>query len=116
MLKLNDVGVAALAVGLIEGLSSTRKLEDFPEESIQKAFGQAKSRAEAIEAGAEEIPEISEDSLQTIGFIMSVQLGLVQLGFGVEEAPFVKEGFIAGANSADQSPWHCDGSPSLVRR
>jgi FKBP-type peptidyl-prolyl cis-trans isomerase len=104
MLKLDDPGVAAFAVGLLEGLTSEKKLEDISQESIEEAFGQAQARAEAIEAEAEEIPEISADASQIIGFVMAVQSGLIQLGFGPVEAPMIKKGFVEGANMTEADP------------
>lgn len=104
MLQLDDSGIAAITAGLIDGLTGAKKLEDFPQESMQEAFAEAKARAEAIEAEAEEIPEITQDSLKKIGFIMVMQSGLTQLGFGAEEAPLIQKGFINGAITTEPDP------------
>ena len=104
MLKLDDAGIAALTNGLMDGLSGAKTLDDFPEERIRQVFGQVQKRAEAIEAGSEEIPVIKEDALQVMGFIIALQSGLVQLEFDAEEVPFIKKGFIAGANATEADP------------
>ncbi len=104
VLDLNDLEVAALANGLVEALNGVKTLDDFPEERIQQAFDQAQKRADAIESESEEIPEFKEADLKIIGFIMALQSGLIQLGFESDEVPFIKKGFIAGANKTEPDP------------
>ena len=104
MLELDDSGVASLTTGLVDGLTGDMRLEDVPQKFIQEAFLQAQARAEAIEAGSEEIPEIDEGALRTIGFVMANQSGLLQLGFGAEDADLIKKGFIKSANIKEPEP------------
>lgn len=99
-LKLNDTEIALLAKGLVDGLSSVKKLEDFDEAFIQKSLGQAQSRAEAIDNASEEIPGIEENALEVLGFVIAMQSGLAQLGFGAEDIPSIEKGFISGADPA----------------
>ena len=103
-LNLSDLEIAAIAEGLTAGLTGEKNFDDYSPESIQEAFAEAQARALAIESGAEEIPSISNDSLTKIGLVMVVQSGLVQLGFGAEEAAAINKGFIDGANSTDADP------------
>lgn len=103
-LKLDEAGVAALAAGLNQGLSGEVNIQDFPQEVMAAAFGQAQARAEAVEAGTAELPAISEDSLQKIGLVMVAQSGLAQLGFGADDAAAITKGFIAGASATTPDP------------
>lgn len=100
-LGLNDSQITMLATVLSEGLKGEKKLEDITQESIQEAFTQAQKRAEALESEAEEIPEISDDSLQAIGLVMLRQSSLSQLGFGAEDADSIIKGFVAGAREGE---------------
>ncbi len=103
-LGLDDSQITTLATVLLEGLKGEKKLEDIAQESIQEAFTQAQKRAEALESGAEEVPEISDDSLQAIGLVMLRQSGLSQLGFGAEDADSIIKGFIAGSRVGEPDP------------
>jgi FKBP-type peptidyl-prolyl cis-trans isomerase FkpA len=103
-LKLDEAGIAALAGGLQKGLAGELTLQDFPQEAMQAAFGQAQARAEAVEAGTAELPAIDIDSLQKIGLVMVEQSGLAQLGFGADDAAAITKGFIAGANATTPDP------------
>ena len=106
-LKLDEAGIAALAKGLNEGLSGEANLEDFPQETVQAAFAQAQARAEAIQADVvdadadDALPAMDAESLQAIGFVMVAQSGLVQLGFGADDAAMISKGFIAGASATE---------------
>jgi peptidylprolyl isomerase len=77
---------------------------ELPQEEVEAAFGQAQARAEAVQAGSEELPEISAASLEKIGVVIVMQSGLEQLGFGADEAGLIKKGFIAGAGDAEPDP------------
>jgi FKBP-type peptidyl-prolyl cis-trans isomerase len=101
-LKLDQEAIAAIADGVQEGLSGTMKMDD--QAAMQDAFGQAQARADALEAGAEEIPEIDAEALRTIGLVMATQTGLEQLGFGPDDAAAIAKGFIAGANATEVDP------------
>ncbi len=103
-LDLSDAEVAIISDGLVAGLSGTKSFEDMPQESIQASFLQAQNRFQAIEEELEEIPSISEDSLQTMGFVMAMQSRLNDLGFGAEEIPLINQGFLEGANLSEPSP------------
>ena len=101
-LQLDDAGVEALAEGLETGLTGEFDLRSFEQSEIEAAFAEAQARAEALEAGAEEIPAISAASLKKIGAVIVLQSGLQQLGFGSEEAGKIRKGFTKGAT--DQAP------------
>ncbi len=99
-LELDQEAIAAIADGLQKGLSGTMKIEDQDQAAMQAAFGQAQARAEALQAGAEEIPEIDTEALRAIGLVMVTQTGLKQLGFGPDDAATIAKGFIAGASAS----------------
>ena len=103
-LKLDQVGIAAMAVGLGKGLSGELTIQDFPQDAMQAAFGQAQARAEAVQAEEAELPAIDPDGLEVIGLAMVAQSGLAQLGFGAEDASAITKGFIAGASVAEPDP------------
>jgi len=101
-LELDEEAIAAIADGVQKGLSGTLKVED--QAAMQDAFGQAQARGDALEAGAEEIPEIDTESLRMIGLVMATQTGLDQLGFGANDAAAIARGFVAGANATEVDP------------
>ena len=103
-LKLDQVGIAAMAVGLGKCLSGELTIQDFPQDAMQAAFGQAQARAEAVQAEEAELPAIDPDGLEVIGLAMVAQSGLAQLGFGAEDASAIVKGFIAGASVAEPDP------------
>ncbi len=103
-LELDQEAIAAIADGLQKGLSGTMKMEDQDQAALQAAFGQAQARAEALQAGAEEIPEIDTEALRAIGLVMVTQTGLKQLGFGPDDAATIAKGFIAGASATEIDP------------
>jgi len=47
-LQLDEAGIIAMAVGLGKGLSGELTIQDFPQDVMQAAFGQAQARAEAV--------------------------------------------------------------------
>lgn len=98
-LELDDSAIGLLAQGLLKGLNGEIDMEDISQESIEDAFDQARLRAEALEEEAEELPEISESALQTIGVVMLEQSGLAYLGFGAEDADLIINGFITGSRT-----------------
>ena len=104
VLNLSDAEIAIIADALVEGLNGAKDFENISQESIQKSFVQAQARAEAIESGLEEIPSISESSLQTIGFVIAMQSRLTELGFGPKEIPLIQKGFIQGATLSEPTP------------
>ena len=103
-LQLDQEAIAAIADGVQKSLSGTMKLADQDQAAMQAAFGQAQARADALEAGAEEIPEIDTEALRAIGLVMVTQTGLEQLGFGPDDAATIAKGFIAGANATEVDP------------
>ena len=103
-LKLDAAGIAAMAGGLQKGLASEVNPQDFPQEAMQAAFGQAQARAEAVQAEAAELPAITPDALDKIGMVMVLQSGLAQLGFGADDAELIAKGFIAGALATAMDP------------
>lgn len=103
-LELDQEAIAAVADGVKKGLSGTMKMEDQDQAAMQAAFGQAQARAEALQAGAEEIPEIDTEALRAIGLLMATQTGLLQLGFGADDAATIAKGFIAGASATEMDP------------
>ena len=103
-LELDQEAIAAIADGVQKGLSGTMKMEDQDQAAMQAAFGQAQARADALEAGAEEIPAIDTDALRMIGLVMATQTGLEQLGFGPDDAATIAKGFIAGASATEIDP------------
>jgi len=54
--------IATIADGVHKGVSGTTKMEDLEQTAIQTAFGQAQARSDALQAGAEEIPEIDTEA------------------------------------------------------
>jgi len=103
-LELDQEAIAAMADGVQKGVSGTMDMADQDQAAIQAAFGQAQARAEALQTGAEEIPEIDTESLQAIGLVMVAQTGLTQLGFGADDADTIARGFLAGANASELEP------------
>ncbi len=103
-LQLDEGAIAALADGLRGALAGEIDLMEFPEEALQAAFGQAQARAEAVQGGVDELPEISADALNKIGAVIVAQSGLEPLGFGAKEADLIKKGFVAGANDSEPDP------------
>ncbi len=103
-LQLDDAGVAELASGLRKSLSGEINIEELPQPAVEKAFAEAQARAEAAQAGSDDLPAFSEGSLEKIGVVMALQSGLSQLGFGPEEADTIHKGFLEGAKAAGMSP------------
>lgn len=103
-LQLDEAGVAALAEGLQKGIAGELNLQDFPQAVMQAAFAQAGARAQAVQAGTAELPAIDADALQKIGLVMVAQSGLVELGFGADDAAGLTKGFIAGASATEVDP------------
>ncbi|MBT4758221.1 MAG: hypothetical protein HOO08_07510, partial [Opitutae bacterium] len=103
-LKLDAAGITAMAGGLQKGLASEVNPQDFPQEAMQAAFGQAQARAEAVQAEAVELPAITPDALDKIGMVMVMQSGLAQLGFGAADAELIAKGFTAGALATEMDP------------
>ena len=103
-LKLDQEAIATIADGVQKGFSGTMDIEDLDPAAIQAAFGQAQARSEALQAEAEEIPEIDTEALRAIGLAMIPQTGLKQLGFGPDNAATIAKGFIAGANATVTDP------------
>lgn len=103
-LQLEEGDIATLADGLHNGLTGEIDIMEFAEEEVEAAFGQAQARAEAVDAGSEELPPISADALNKIGAVIVIQSGLQQLGFGPDEADLIKAGFVSGANDTEPDP------------
>jgi FKBP-type peptidyl-prolyl cis-trans isomerase len=103
-LKLDAAGIAALVGGLQKGLVAEMNPQDFSQEAMQAAFGQAQARAEAVQAEATELPAITLDALDKIGMVMVMQSGLSQLGFGAADAELIAKGFTAGALATEIDP------------
>ena len=103
-LQLNQASIAALAEGLRKSLNGEINIMKLPQEEVEVAFGQAQARAEAAQAGTEELPPISAASLEKIGVAIVMQSGLQQLGFGVEEAVLIQKGFVKGAGDSTPDP------------
>lgn len=103
-LQLEEGDIATLADGLHNGLTGEIDIMEFAEEEVEAAFGQAQARAEAVDAGNEELPAISADALHKIGAVIVIQSGLQQLGFGPDEAELIKAGFVSGANDTEPDP------------
>jgi FKBP-type peptidyl-prolyl cis-trans isomerase len=112
-LQLDDAGIAALADGLQKGLAGKLKLQDFPQAVMQAAFAQAGARAQAVQAGTAELPAIDTEALQQIGLVMVAQSGLVELGFGADDAAGLTTGFIAGASATEVDPAMQTKMPAL---
>ena len=103
-LQLDEAGIIAMAVGLGKGLSGELTIQDFPQDAMQAAFGQAQARAEAVQAEEAELPAIDPDGLEVIGLAMVAQSGLAQLGFGADDASAIVKGFITGASVTEPDP------------
>jgi FKBP-type peptidyl-prolyl cis-trans isomerase len=103
-LELDQEALATVADGVQKGVSETMNIEDLEQTAIQAAFGQAQARVEALQTGAEEIPEIDTEALRAIGIVMVTQTGLKQLGFGPDDAATIAKGFIAGASATEVDP------------
>jgi peptidylprolyl isomerase len=100
-LQLDAAAVQSLADGLLKGLTGELDLMALEQTEVEAAFAAAQARAEAVQAAAEELPEISPDALEKIGAVIVVQSGLQQLGFGADEAASIRTGFVAGAMDAE---------------
>lgn len=103
-LGLDKAQVEVLADGLKKGLTGELNIMEFPRPEVEAAFGEAQARAEATQAGAEELPAISNGALEKIGAVMVMQSGLQQLGFGAEEAGALRTGFVDGALATEMDP------------
>ena len=103
-LELDQEAIATIADGLQQGLSGTMKMEDQDQAALQAAFGQAQARSNALQAGAEDIPEIDTEALRAIGLVTVAQTGLTQLGFGPDNADSIAKGFLAGASATELDP------------
>ena len=103
-LELDQEAIATIADGVQQGLIGTMNIEDQDQAVLQAAFGQAQARSNALQAGAEEIPEIDTEALRMIGLVTVAQTGLKQLGFGADDADTIGKGFIAGANATELDP------------
>lgn len=103
-LQLDEASVTAIAEGLQKGLSGSINIMELPQEEVKAAFGQAQARAEAVQAGTEELPPISVSSLKKIGAAIVMQSGLQELGFGAEEADLIQKGFVKGAGDSAPDP------------
>ena len=103
-LELDQEALATIADGLHKGLIGTMNMEDQDQATLQAAFGQAQARSNALQAGAEDIPEIEIEALRTIGLATVARTGLKQLGFGPDTADSIARGFIAGASSTEVDP------------
>jgi peptidylprolyl isomerase len=103
-LQLDEGAVAALAVGLQKGLKGEIDIMELPQAEVEAAFGQAQARAEAVQSGAEELPEITADALEKIGAVIVMQSGLQQLGFGADESDLIRKGFAEGALATEMDP------------
>jgi peptidylprolyl isomerase len=103
-LQLDEASVTAIAEGLQKGLSGSINIMELPQEEVEAAFGQAQARAEAVQAGTEELPPISVSSLKKIGAAIVMQSGLQELGFGAEEADLIQKGFVKGAGDSAPDP------------
>lgn len=103
-LALEPADAELLADGLEKGLTGELNLMEFDQSAVEAAFGEAQARAEAIQAGAEEVPTISAASLEKIGAVIVVQSGLQQLGFGKGDAKTIRKGFAAGAQDQEPDP------------
>jgi|GEM_PF-92084 FKBP-type peptidyl-prolyl cis-trans isomerase len=103
-LKLDEAGVAALAEGVLQGLEGKLDLTKLSQDVMKAAFAQAQARAEAVQAGAAELPAIDLDALQQIGLAMVMQTGVTDLGFGVDDAVLIAKGFAAGALATEMDP------------
>jgi hypothetical protein len=103
-LELDQEAIASIADGLQKGLIGTMNIEDQDQAALQDAFGQAQARAEALQAGAEDIPEIDSEALRAMGLVTVAQTGLKQLGFGPDTADSIARGFLAGASSTEVDP------------
>lgn len=113
LFDLDTMAVDALADGLVDGLDGTKVIEDFSQERVQQAFEKMQERAKAVAAESENIPELKEDTLKTIGCIMAFQSGLIQLKFDGEEIPLIKKGFIAGAYETESDPTDVANRPEF---
>ncbi|MEE2988074.1 MAG: peptidylprolyl isomerase [Verrucomicrobiota bacterium] len=103
-LQLDQASIAVLAEGLQKSLNGEINIIKFTQEEVEAAFGHAKARAEAAQAGTGELPPISADSLEKIGAVIVMQSGLQQLGFGAEEADLIQQGFVKGAGDSTPDP------------
>ncbi|MGB0409632.1 MAG: peptidylprolyl isomerase [Opitutales bacterium] len=103
-LQLDEAGVAEFAGGLHKALSGELSIMGLPQAEVEAAFGEAQARAEAVQAGTEDLPAFSEGSLEKIGVVMFMQSGIQQLGFGADEADAIHKGFLAGATATGMDP------------
>lgn len=103
-LQLDADEVDALATGFVQGLEGSVDIMEIPREDMEAAFAQAQARAEAAQSGAEELPAITADALNKIGAVIVLQSGLSDMGFTAENAPMMRQGFVAGASESELDP------------
>lgn len=103
-LEIDEAGIVELVSGLKKSLSGELNLATLPRPEVEAALGEAQARAEAVQAGAEELPSFSEGSLEKIGVFVAMQSGFEQRGFGADDADLLGKGFIAGASATEPDP------------
>lgn len=103
-LQLDEEAIVELADGLNKALKGEIEITSLPQAEVEKAFGEAQARAEAVQSAAEELPAFGEGSLEKIGALICMQSGIQQLGFGAEDADDIRKGFIAGATATGLTP------------
>ena len=103
-LQLEPANIETMADGLAKSLRGELNLMELPQPEVEAAFQEAQARAEAAQAGNEELPAISPGALEKLGAIVALQSGVQQLGFGAAEADGIRAGFIEGASATGMTP------------
>lgn len=103
-LQLDQAEIKAIADGLHKALSGELSLATLPRAEVEAALAEAQARAEAVQHSSEELPAFSEGALTKIGVVISMQSGVLELGFGADEADAIRDGFIEGAAATEMDP------------
>ncbi|HKK18294.1 MAG TPA: peptidylprolyl isomerase [Opitutales bacterium] len=103
-LSLDKAEIAKMAEGLHKALSGELSIASLPQAEVEAALAEAQARAEAVQAGSEDLPGFSEGALEKIGLVVAMQSGVQQLGFGADEADAIRDGFIEGASATEVDP------------
>lgn len=108
MLSLDEKSLSFVATGLSKTLKGEFTPESISQEKLQVAIAEARARGTALETAASEIPLMSEDSLEKIGYIVVMRAGLMDLGFGPDDVDNIYAGFLEGVSGEYVDPAEID--------
>ncbi|MEM1222351.1 MAG: peptidylprolyl isomerase [Verrucomicrobiota bacterium] len=104
MLGLDEASLSNVASGLRKTLKGEFTPESISQEKLQTAVEEARARGTALQTAASEIPAMSPDSLEKMGYIVVMRAGLTDLGFGPEDADSIHAGFLEGVKGEYVDP------------